>query len=242
MQTANACIYVFIYIYLFIYILCTYIKCIYLYIYVQFICPSFVIVTCLILFQINKSLDFPLCHPTSKARTGTAMDLIESNEAWAAAKVLKVDKVEIQVEVVQVVKWHQHQRTPSFIELLFWHFSLKVLGPDMPGLLVDLYHNYDTWIQDKIEVISSYQDASRWQSGESLGTSRGLVCRVQRHQVHLLPSTSAHWLARGRGGRDVQKWKRCLAGWPQTNQKRDWTIEHRNRNVTHKSHKHCNIV
>ena len=71
-------------------------------IYVQFICPSFVIVTCLISFQIDKSLDFPLCHPTSKARTGTAMDLIESNEVWAAAKVLKVDKVEIQVEVVQV--------------------------------------------------------------------------------------------------------------------------------------------
>lgn len=97
-HTSNVCIY------LSKYILCTYIKCIYLYIYVQFICPSFVIVTCLILFQINKSLDFPLCHPTSKARTGTAMDLIESNEAWAAAKVLKVDKVEIQVEVVQVVK------------------------------------------------------------------------------------------------------------------------------------------
>lgn len=118
MQTANACVYIYICAYLFTlyvhtsnvciylskYILCTYIKCIYLYIYVQFICPSFVIVTCLILFQINKSLDFPLCHPTSKARTGTAMDLIESNEAWAAAKVLKVDKVEIQVEVVQVVK------------------------------------------------------------------------------------------------------------------------------------------
>ena len=97
---------------------------IFIYIYVQFICPSFVIVTCLILFQIDKSLDVPLCHPTSKARTGTAMDLIESNEGWAAAKVLNVDDVEIQVEVVQVVKWN-HQRTPIFIELLFWHPQLK---------------------------------------------------------------------------------------------------------------------